>query len=212
MEVRQKDFAQATSETRKAFLRASLGVLPAARGRSDVREQYGTPLLLLMTIVGLVLLLACANVANLLLARATGRRREIALRLALGAGSGRIARQSFVESTLLALLGGTAGLLFAMWTDHVLLGMIAVEDVQLGLHATPDLRILAFTLAISTITGLLFGLAPAFGAAQIDLAAVLKQETGGSTGGAHPRLRPLLGEAQGLASVQLMLWSWPVSR
>lgn len=205
MEVRQKDFAKATSEARQEYLRSTIAVVPAARGRSGLREQYGTPLLLLMSIVGLVLLLACANVANLLLARATGRRREIAVRLALGAGSGRIARQSLVESILLALLGGMAGMLLAMWTDHALLSVIAVEDISIGLRSAPDLRILGFTMVVSTITGLLFGVVPALGSARLSLAEALKEETGGSTGGAHPRLRRLLVVAQVSVSVLLLI-------
>ena len=205
MEVLQKDFANVTDEARKAFLRSSLGIIPAARGRSSVREQYGTPLLLLMAIVGLVLLLACANVANLLLARATGRQRETAIRRALGAGNRRIARQSLVESILLGFLGGTAGVLLAIWTDHLLLGMIGVEDVRLGLSSTPDLRILGFALAVSVLTAILFGLAPAFGASRLDLAPALKEETAGAMGGTHPRLRQLLVVAQVFVSVLLLI-------
>ena len=206
MEVRQKDFAGAGHDIRQEFLRSWMNVKPASSGHSDAREQYQTPLRVLMGMVGLVLLIACANVANLLLARATGRRREVAVRLALGAGRGRILRQSLVESILLALMGGAAGLLGAMWIDQVLLDLLAAGDAPLGLRSSPDLRILGFTLVVCTITGVLFGLAPALGTIRVDLVPALKEQSRGVAGGSS-HLRRLLVAAQVFASVLLLIAS-----
>jgi len=156
--------------------------------------------------VGMVLLIACANVANLLLARAAGRGREIAVRLALGASRGRIVRQSLVESLLLALMGGTAGLLGAMWIDQVLLDVLAVGDTPLGLRSTPDLRVLGFTLIVCTFTGVLFGLAAALGTMRVDLVPALKERARGVAGGSS-RLRRVLVMAQVFVSVLLLIAS-----
>ncbi|HYL74092.1 MAG TPA: ABC transporter permease, partial [Bryobacteraceae bacterium] len=206
MEVQQKEFAITSSDTRRDFLKSWVNVLPIARGRrSGVRDQFDTPLSMLMAIVGFVLLIACANVANLLLARATGREREIAVRLALGAGRARIVRQSLVESVLLAFLGGGVGLLIASWTDQLLTRVISAAYGPLGLTTTPDLRILGFTLAICTITGILFGLAPALGTTHVDLVPALKEHSGALTGGAHARLRRLLVVSQVCLSVLLLI-------
>jgi predicted permease len=149
-------------------IRVSLA--PAARGVGSIRGEYGTPLLILMAVVALVLLIACANVASLLLARASARQREIAVRLALGAGRARLVRQFVTESLVLSLAGGAAGLLFAWWSASALAGFLD----RRYLDVAPNRSILLFTLAVSLGAGLLFGLAPAFQAGRSTVSAGLK--------------------------------------
>jgi putative ABC transport system permease protein len=140
----------------------------------DVR----TPLLILLGAVAFVLLIACANLANLMLIRATGRRREVALRLSLGASHWRIARQLLTESLLISITGGIAGLLFASWATRILIALtpesISVHNVTSG---GLDRNVYLFTLGLSVITGLLFGLAPAFRGVKVDLNESLKEGT-----------------------------------
>jgi macrolide transport system ATP-binding/permease protein len=132
---------------------------------------------LLFIVVGLVLLIACANVANLLLARASARRREIAVRLALGASRRRLVRQLLTESLLLALLGAGAGLILTQWTAGMLPRFFAPGDLD-GVNFSPDWRVLAFTLGVALITGVVFGLVPALQATRLNLIPSLKDETG----------------------------------
>jgi len=142
--------------------------VPAGRGLDRLRNRYGASLLLLMGMVGLVLLIACANVAGLLLARASAREREIRIRLSLGAGPFRLVRQFLTESVLLALVGGVAGLGCAVWIDAALAGLLTETDTApVVMHL--DGRLLAFTAAISVLTGIGFGLAPAIRATRLDV-------------------------------------------
>jgi ABC-type antimicrobial peptide transport system permease subunit len=124
-----------------------------------------------------VLLIACANVANLLLARGTTRSREVAMRLALGAGRGRLIRQLFTGSVLLATMGGVAGLLLAYWGASLMRGFISVSgDESLALDIRPDLTVLTFTATLCLATGLLFGFAPALRGTRVDVTKALKGE------------------------------------
>jgi len=139
-----------------------------SKGIEILRRRFSKPLLVLTIMVGLVLLIACANIANLLLARAAARRREIAVRLALGAGRARLIRQLLTESLMLATVGGVLGVLFAQWGSKVLLRLASPGPDPIPIHLQPDLRILGFTAAVSLLTGILFGLAPAFRATRVN--------------------------------------------
>jgi predicted permease len=136
------------------------------RGSSALRNTFSAPLNVLMTVVAIVLLIACSNLASLQLARAAARHKEIATRLALGAGRSRIVRQLLTESVMLALAGGAVGLLFALWTEEFLLKLVASAGRAITIDVRPDLHVLGFTAAISVATGVLFGLAPALQAAR----------------------------------------------
>jgi predicted permease len=182
-----------------------LQLLPGLRGRSGLRQQFRTPLVVLMCMVGLVLLIACANVANLLVARSAARQREIAIRMALGAGHGRIVRQLLVESLFLALLAGAFGLFLASWTGSLLLRALPFAEASRVLSAQPDLRIVLFALAVSVLTGVLFGLFPALQSARARLATTLKEEGAAVVGGTHVRFRQGLAVAQVALSLLLLI-------
>src|SRR5687767_8693002 len=158
---------------RTAFLQKKLDLLPGGRGTSGLRDQARSPLLVLMGMVGLVLLIACANVANLLLARGSSRQKELAVRLALGAGRGRLIRQLLVESVLLSLAGGLLGVAVAAWVGRALIAALPFEDAARTLRADPDLRVGLFALALSLLTGVIFGIVPALQATRVALAATL---------------------------------------
>src|SRR5215831_2437349 len=171
--------------------------------RGNLRSQFSQPLILLMCMVGVVLFIACLNVANLLLARAATRRREIAVRLAVGAGRFRLVRQLLTEGFLLSALGGALGLVFARWGTHALLGFLP-QGATLDLK--PDLRMLGFTLGLSVLTGLLFSLAPALQATRFDLIPALKNDAAGVAGRRRRwELRRLLVALQVAMSLVLLV-------
>jgi len=191
-----------SAELRKEYLELPLGAVPAANGLSDLRDSYGRALVILLAIVFLVLLVACANIANLLLARAAARQGESALRRALGAGRGRLVRQLLTESLLLSLAGAVAGLLFARWASALLVRYVTTGDLATWLDLSLDGRLLGFTLLVAVVTGLLFGLAPARFAAG---AAVATTGRGGTRGLADGSGHHRAGKALVVAQVALSL-------
>jgi putative ABC transport system permease protein len=152
-------------------------------GRPILQRDASQPLWFLMAMVGVVLLIACTNLASLLVARAEARQREIAIRLAIGAGRKRLIRQLLTESLLLALAGGAAGLLVGYWTLSFMVESFPPDIGILGIDANLDLRVLAFSLGLSLLTGLLFGLAPAMRATRPDVQTLLKDQAAGGSGG-----------------------------
>ncbi|HEY3937724.1 MAG TPA: ABC transporter permease [Bryobacteraceae bacterium] len=207
MEVKEPAFRNASAYTRREFLKDWIDVLPGSQGRSYLRRQLGTPLWVLMGLTGAVLLLACANLANLLLARATIREREMAIRLAIGAGRMRIIRQLLIESLLLSGFGAAMGLGLAFIADQMLLTAYLPADSagDLTITAVPDFRILGFTLCVMFLTALIFGLVPAIQSARADVAPTLKDQAGAVVGGGNVMLRKMLVAAQVTLSLLLLI-------
>ena len=173
---------------------------PGAQGEMNSRRYYAPSLYMLLGVVGLVLLIACANVANLLLSRAAGRQKEIGIRLALGASRWRLIRQLLTESVLMALLGGVLGIIFALWIKD---GLLAVDDWggrgMRGLEPQLDLRVLGFTILLSVMTGIIFGLAPAWRSTRVDLTPALNDSARSSTSASRSLL------SRGLVVLQVAL-------
>jgi predicted permease len=194
------------AENQKEYRQRSFSLKPAATGFSETGAQYRTALLTLMAIVGLVLLIACANVANLLLARAAARQRELSVRMSMGAGRWRVIRQLMTESIFLSAIGSTFGFLLALWGSRLLVHMLSTTAHPLEINLSPDPRVLAFTIGVTLLTALLFGFAPAVRATKIELNQVLKESARAAVPGARRfNLSKLLVTGQVALSLVLLV-------
>src|SRR5579863_387053 len=200
-QILQRDYLSPTPAQKEmeALSKAHIELTSAGRGLSHLRAQFSLPLEILIVIAALVLLIACANLANLLMARGASRTRELAMRMAIGARRGRLIRQLLTESFVLALSGAALGVASAWRAGHMLLTMATTSKEVAGMDVNPDLRVLAFTLGLTLLTALLFGMAPAIRATRLDLTGALKQ----GRGIAAPQMKPTL--ARGLIVGQIAL-------
>jgi putative ABC transport system permease protein len=187
------------------YLRDGFTLIPAAAGPAGFRTRYERPLQIVMVVVGLVLLIACANIANLLLARASARQHELSMRLALGASRLRIARQLMAESVLLAAIGAAIGLLFAQWGSQLLVRQLSTPRSAVALDLSIDWRILGFTMAVALGTAVLFGIVPALRARRLEPNEALKQHGRSLAGGGSGRLSSPLIVLQVALSLVLVL-------
>ncbi len=190
----------------RRYRKNTLQLISAEQGYGDVREFFAKPLMILMAMVGTLLLIACGNVASLSVTRAAARQKEMAVRLAIGATRGSLLRLMITESFLIAAVSGLIGLGMAYWIAKLLVKSVPMESLAAGISIAPDSRILAFTLALSFLTTVLFGLLPALQATQPDVAPTLKNEAGAVTlGTGQTRLRRLLVAAQVALSLLLLV-------
>jgi predicted permease len=192
----QRDRAQMSGYKEEEGIRRMLDethmtVASGARGISNVRTNMTTPLIVLLVMVGLLLVIACANIASLLLARASNRHREMAIRLSIGAGRGRLVRQLLTESLLLAFIGGGLGLVVAEWGSVALVAFGENSTRPPDFDVSPDWRVVAFTMGVSLLTGLLFGLMPAFRSTHVRIAETMKSQTRSVVGGGGQGRMPL---------------------
>ena len=183
------------------FLENGLSARAASTGLSIVRGQYRTALFTLLVVVGVVLLIACANVAQLLMARATARQHEVAVRLAIGSGRARLIRQLLTESALLALLGAALGVVFARWSSGLIVAFLRQGGSTVSLDLSLDLRVLGFTVLVATLTGILFGLAPAWRSSRVSPQRAMRGSGRGLVGDS----RHLLGRSIVVGQVALSL-------
>jgi putative ABC transport system permease protein len=193
------------AEDQKGYRKRSFDTLPAANGLSNIRRQYQQALMVLMVIVGVVLLIACANVANLLLARSAARQKEMAIRMALGSGRGRLMRQLLTESIVLSLAGAALGLLFAQWGARLLVGFLSLGDNKVFLDLGVDWRVLAFTAGVSILTAIIFGLAPAWRGTAVNPQAAMKANARGVIEGSKFGIGKALVVAQVALSLVLVV-------
>jgi predicted permease len=199
-------FTGADRDARTHILAKPIHVEPAAQGINQLRDTWQKPLLVLIAMTGLVLLIACANVANLLMARSAARQREIALRLAIGATRWQLFRQLLVETVVLSLAGGIAGLAAAQAMSQGLVSLLPADATGGWISTQLDLRLFAYSMAVALITGALFGLAPALQGSRRDPVTALKQQTSGmSAGGGQSRVRQILVSAQICLSLLLLI-------
>jgi predicted permease len=199
-----EDAGSPSENERREIAQRTLLLVDGDKGLSGLRSQASTPLWILTVMVGVVLLIACANLANLLLARASARRREIGVRLAIGAGRARVVRQLLTESIVIAFLGGAAAIAVAWWGSHFIFAMVAEGNSASRLNVTPDARTFVFTSLVALSTALLFGVGPALRGTRVDLNSTLK-EGGRGLGGGHWRTGRVLVAAQVALSVLLLI-------
>jgi len=205
-EVVMPAFRNATPYDKQQFLRMWLDAMPGSQGNTFLKRQYEKPLWVLMGVVGLVLLIACANLASLLTARAAARQKEIAVRLALGASRGRMLQQLLTESILISVAGGAAGIALAVLMVKGLLVFLPPQITGYTISSSPDERILIFTFLLALATGIGFGLVPALQSTKPDIAPTLKEQAGSVMGGgAQVRFRKVLVAAQVMLSLLLLV-------
>ena len=206
-DMADREGAAISDSRRQEIAKNFVELLPGGAGISHLRDAYEAPLAVLMGIVAIVLLIACANLANFLLAKAASREREFSTRLALGSSRARIVRQVLTETLLLAFIGGTLGLVLAFLGTGTLIKFMVGEPSHTALAASPDLRVLGFTSAVCVLTGLLFGIAPALRVSRTNVSSALSASarTAGSSGGRSGRLLPnLLVTGQVMLSLVLL--------